>query len=118
MKNWIAAALLTLSCALAGCAAEPVDDSVTASTSAELSTAAPSDAVSSTDPNSAALPMPRCCSYGFFSCSTNPDVFEDYDPPGCGEQIKPTARAHCVAQCGHACIDSGWRDSGMCPGDF
>lgn len=48
-----------------------------------------------------------CCSTGSVWCPAN--GFElDYDPPGCGPLTHPTAQRICAAQCGQACVDSGW----------
>lgn len=49
-----------------------------------------------------------CCSSGTFTCSTNPNIEVDYDPPGCGAWTRLQAQALCNAKCGHACHDSGW----------
>jgi hypothetical protein len=54
-----------------------------------------------------------CCSYGYYTCSTNANIQWDYDVVGCGPFTKPKAQARCAAECGHACVDSGWLNG--CP---
>jgi hypothetical protein len=95
MKKWLAAGLLALSSVMGACAADPIDD-VTQNTS------------------EVTAPANRCCQSGYLTCSTNANVLEEYELPGCGT-TRPTARAACVQQCGHACVDHGFAENGTCP---
>jgi hypothetical protein len=99
MKKLFVVALMAMSFAVTGCAADAVgggaDDQVTSS-----------EAALTSDPGGEAS-FQQCCSTGDMVCPSNGSIVVDYWPPGCGGSHASAIRS-CRAACGQPCTDLGW----------
>lgn len=104
IKTIFTGALLALSFAGAGYAVQPGSARAAERNEQQLESTTASDG---SDLQSSAYGG-SCCYYGDYTCPTNGNIVWDYDVPGCGPITRPTAASRCKAQCGRACVDSGW----------